>query len=283
MRFIFFLTGLVILASSHAAFAGFEWIPPQQQVMQPAPQMQQAPMTAQNDAAFPAPAVTAQPLDQIEAMYQGDGAVSYAAPTSILPPRAPAMAAPQVKNLSGQGLYIDPYPLQQNNQPAAHETYGMAVEQAMIEKSGALNPLRFGAGLEASGGEMMGTNMTAYKERSAQIPRAPQGINSAGLTPMMGGEPAPLPGMAAAARTPQSINFAEAVGFGRDLPLALALSQVIPSEFSPSYAEGVDTGVSVSWEGGKPWNEVLNEMLRPANLTASVNGNVVTISPLARL
>ena len=103
---------------------------------------------------------------------------------------------------------------------------------------------------------------------------------------MKGAEPAPLAGVADSRVQRMAVdnnNYAQAVGFGRDLPLALALSQVIPSNYTHGFSEGIKTGTTVSWEGGKAWNVVLNDMLRPRNLTAVIQGNQVIIQPMASL
>lgn len=71
--------------------------------------------------------------------------------------------------------------------------------------------------------------------------------------------------------------FAEALGFGSDIPLALALGQIVPAEFAYSFASNVNPGVKISWNGGKPWNEVLNEALEPLNLRAEIIGTAVIV------
>lgn len=260
--------------SSGPSWAGFEWTPPAPKQVQSPPSMPAPAMPQQsyNDmsAGFPAAPVTAEPLG---------------APTSILPP---VMAAqPQMRTQasvtksSAGGLYIDPYPLR-NGQAAAMDVAPASVQQAMAEEARILNPLPLGAGLNTGAQPRPALQPMAQSSyRSGGIPRAPM---DGGLTPMVGGEPAPLPNVVLdrVAPTAPMVNYAEAVGFGRELPLALALSQVIPSEFSHSFAEGVDAGTSVSWEGGKPWDVVLKEMLRPVGMTATINGAQVTIQPLAR-
>lgn len=55
-------------------------------------------------------------------------------------------------------------------------------------------------------------------------------------------------------------------GFGKDLPLALALRQVVPARYAFSFGQGVNAGTKVSWVGGKPWNEVLEATLTPIGL-----------------
>lgn len=71
--------------------------------------------------------------------------------------------------------------------------------------------------------------------------------------------------------------FTNVVGFGADIPLALALGQIVPAEFAYSFASNVNPGLKISWDGGKPWNEVLNEALAPHNLRAEVAGTAVVV------
>lgn len=66
-------------------------------------------------------------------------------------------------------------------------------------------------------------------------------------------------------------HYAEAVGFGRDLPLALAVSQIVPPDFAFSFDTSVNPGDNVSWEGGKPWDQVLNETLSPVGASARID------------
>jgi hypothetical protein len=88
--------------------------------------------------------------------------------------------------------------------------------------------------------------------------------------------PAPSSVICNEAPAPQNA-FPEAIGFGRDLPLALALSQVVPPDYSYNFASNVDTGAQVSWQGGRPWNQVLNDMLATSGLRANIQGKQVTI------
>ncbi|HPF78160.1 MAG TPA: hypothetical protein PLF01_02610 [Alphaproteobacteria bacterium] len=284
--FLGLLSCVTVFSAVPAAYAGFEWTPP---ATQPAPsseieQQYRGDMNANasmNGAGgFPAAAVDSEPL--------GTGAPTQILPDSYYqqpPPQQMAPPAAPLRNLSGQGLHIDPYPLRNPNgrgQPV--ELSANSVNQAMVEEARVLNPLKLGAGLK-TGAQPTPAAMPSA-EGMANIPRGP--IESGSLTPMMGGEPAPLPGMAQNMGMQQQPmapmrQFAEAVGFGKELPLALALSQVIPSDFSHSFAAGVDPSVTVSWEGGKPWNEVLSDMLRSQNMTATIIGNNVTIQPMASL
>ncbi len=66
-------------------------------------------------------------------------------------------------------------------------------------------------------------------------------------------------------------------GFGRDLPLVIALQQVAPAGHQFSFAPGVNPGATVSWEGGKPWQAVMTDMLAPQGLEYQMQGNVVAV------
>ena len=76
--------------------------------------------------------------------------------------------------------------------------------------------------------------------------------------------------------TPPAV-YEDAVGFGSDMPLALALQQLAPPSYAVSFGESVNPGARVSWTGGKPWNEVVAEMLSPLHMEADIKGRVIHI------
>ena len=55
-------------------------------------------------------------------------------------------------------------------------------------------------------------------------------------------------------------------GFGSEIPLAMALGQIVPAQYAYSFGKGVNPGAKISWEGGKPWNDVLSDSLHILNL-----------------
>ncbi len=67
-------------------------------------------------------------------------------------------------------------------------------------------------------------------------------------------------------------------GFATQVPLALALRQLLPSGYSFSIDQGIDIDTLVSYKGGKPWEETLKTMLASVGLTDHRQGTVVTIS-----
>ena len=240
------LFAVVVSFWATPAFAGFEWLPPSQNptVVERRPQ----------------------PPQIIE---------QYAVPVPMMAPTVPMASLPQKS-----GLVIDPYPLRSGAINPTSEV--RVIEQAMIEEARVLNPVALGGGAKTSTQARAIVPMMVEEPSSfAPLPPKIQG----GITPMMGGEPPPLPGAIPQPYLPPQNaipirSYQDAVGFGRDLPLAIALSQVVPSEFVHSYAPNVDTGTTVSWEGGEPWNVVLNKMLKPRNLGATIQGNQVIIRPI---
>ncbi len=288
----FGLMFLSLIVSYSPARAGFEWIP--------AVEQDRIPMT-RAQAVYDNSAIDSATAGVPPGMYKGE-------------------------------LVINPFPVSNNFVPGTDPFAGEHdhVNRAMMEETGLLGSVALGGGLST------GVRAPAVRPMSAQAqdsafamdpypmlsrqqgdnparavesmplaappPRATPVFGTA-MSPMMGGEVAPLPGYdvprtpeqrrapidlamkakntaAPAAYTPPAApsgGFEQAVGFGKDLPLALALSQVIPAHYALSFKDGVDAGSSVSWEGGKAWNEVLRDMLNPLGLRADISGNTVII------
>jgi len=70
-------------------------------------------------------------------------------------------------------------------------------------------------------------------------------------------------------------------GFGSGLPLVIALQQIVPPGYQYAFSGGVNPGVSVSWEGGKPWQHVLADTLARQGLGYRLQGSTVVISAAA--
>lgn len=234
-------------------------------------------------------------------------------------------------------LLINPYPL--DGQASHGGSMGtLPVEQAMMEEGGTLRPVAT-PGNSSQGLRARAKITSRYDAGDQYLDRAPAQqvpapVTSSILTPIPGGEGAPLgsieqmplapqqfsnvapvpasaPLVAArtsvmprpaipadypvavntspsAPRGPEAFNdikaqpaanggYTDAVGFGRDLPLALALSQVVPPEYSYAFAQDVNVGSTVSWQGGKPWNQVLDDMLGQSGMKAVIQDNQITI------
>lgn len=75
-------------------------------------------------------------------------------------------------------------------------------------------------------------------------------------------------------------SFEPVAGFGDELPLALALRDIIPADYTYRFARGVNPGVAVSWDAqGRPWDLVVAELLAPHNLGVVLQGHQVIIRP----
>lgn len=61
-------------------------------------------------------------------------------------------------------------------------------------------------------------------------------------------------------------------GFGTDIPLALALRQIVPAQYAFSFGTDVNPGTTISWTGGQPWNSVLEMALTPRNIAFKLEG-----------
>lgn len=68
-------------------------------------------------------------------------------------------------------------------------------------------------------------------------------------------------------------------GFGSDIPLIMAMHQIVPPGFGYSFENPVDPSTKVTWDGGKPWNVILNTALAPHKLEAVISGKTVVIRP----
>lgn len=110
-------------------------------------------------------------------------------------------------------------------------------------------------------------------DRRAADTQYPQGAP----TSMLKSPSAPARAMPASVPPQQQSNLPEAVGFGNDLPLALALSQVIPGDYALFFESAIDSEANVSWQGGKSWDLVLQDMLAPLGLRAVIQPNLVLI------
>ncbi len=91
--------------------------------------------------------------------------------------------------------------------------------------------------------------------------------------------PAAMPVAAPVAPAPAGAAGDTLAGFAKDVPLVMALQQIVPPGYQYSFASGVDAGTSVSWEGGKPWQSVLSDMLGSHGLGYTLQNNTVVVGP----
>lgn len=179
-----------------------------------------------------------------------------------------------------------------------------------IDSIQAGNPIRTMPDGPASAAPIYGNGMTNDPitwNQGASAPRAPQNIMPAETVSLYPQQPAgmatgvvpvPPPTAMAPIVSPQPITpmatvttttvqpaaapgysmYEVAEGFGRDLPLVMAIRQIVPAQYGFVFDQGIDPNAKVSWQGGQPWDIVLQNTLAPSGLSARINGNVVTIA-----
>lgn len=110
-----------------------------------------------------------------------------------------------------------------------------------------------------------------------QEPVMADDVNAAPATPVtpapVASEPVPV-----AAPAPASMPVYE--GFGQDITLVLALREIVPTSYAFAFDRPEFAAQTISWDGGRPWLDVLNAALAKRSLVAQVSGNTVRIRSL---
>ncbi|NBO20338.1 MAG: hypothetical protein EBV03_14175, partial [Proteobacteria bacterium] len=132
--------------------------------------------------------------------------------------------------------------------------------------------------------EVMPPITTPSLQSLQPVPLQPQPVardqNVISPTIIEGMQPLPVPpNVAAPLPAPAPYPAEKPVeGFASNIPLAIALRQILPPDYSFSLAPDVDTATSVSWRGGMGWRAVLQAMLSNAGLSFNEDGRAVRIS-----
>lgn len=245
-----------IVAAPLTAHAGFDWTPPPQAAA-PSPAGQGAvPAMQDNGPLTPGPeAVEALPVpvEGVHAQPVPQDLPMAAAPAAPAP--VPAMQSlPPVKTVASE-----PLPSEQ-----------LSSQQAPLELTNTAQP----APLDPAMQQSLPDDVVAAAAAAAPAP-----ISAPVAAPEV---KAPLKPVAAPAPVSAPVSGPEGAGeviqgFGKDIPLALALRDIVPSSYAYSFADPSAAGRSVSWRGGKPWQTVLNDALAPLGMTARVEGKAVMI------
>ena len=265
--------------ASHA-FAGFEWIPqkesnaPQARTAPKAPVVEvqedegmflplpsdsalEEPVAAQTQAPTPAPVATAEPAPEPVVM---EPARETSAPTrlSVMPKEEPNSGAIAV-------------------QPSERVLPPLEEAEPMAQNEMADNPET----LKKPPFEMRNTRVIMPDDapESARAPVEKQNVTIAPIPSQesLDATAEPAPQFIDPQPMPENMAFEDAVGFAEDVPLALALRQVVPADYAFSFGSQVNPGLRVSWSGGKPWNEVVNDMLTPLDYVARISPKAVHI------
>ena len=74
-------------------------------------------------------------------------------------------------------------------------------------------------------------------------------------------------------------RLAAARGFGKRVPLAFAVRQIVPASVDVRFAKSTDLSALVDWEGGRNWPAVLRDVVRPLGLRVTLRAKTVSIEP----
>ena len=112
----------------------------------------------------------------------------------------------------------------------------------------------------------------------------PEPIVTPNPEPVAAPAPAPIP---AQMPTPAPVAPTKSVtvpvahdvvdGFGKDIPLAMALRDIVPAKYAYAFSPKDIAGTKISWRGGKPWQDVLKSALEPLDFDMQVNDTQILI------
>lgn len=94
---------------------------------------------------------------------------------------------------------------------------------------------------------------------------------------------APMPSMQGAVQVDRTAATEQGVsqivdGFGKQVPLLVAVRQIVPVDYEFYFNKDVEVNSFVSWQGGRSWQRVLSDALAPIDLTFTLaNSDVVAI------
>lgn len=280
--------GTIATIISGSALAGFEWVPKTSQSSAKTAnekiQVQQAPV----------PEVTSEHASEIihvpSQSVESEAAAPSAAPDIMTPSPFDTIAAPAPK--------AEPQPvintIDFTNTASKQKTEDYNIEPTEPIKAQSLNAeeetVTLSTTATATPNDQTPEDLQAKNSADNIIPMANQPQQLAPPRPKQEKTAQPLvistypenptkPALANNRSPVTEANYAEAVGFGKDMPMALAVQQILPEDYAYSFAKSVNPGARVSWNGGKQWNLVLLETLEPLGLSARIEGKNVVIVP----
>ncbi len=288
--------GLSITLGASAAFAGFQWSPPSEHAPPPPSHSSgEKPVMLQDDSTLnelptvdagqstqsqntPSPVIhrqNVQPTPTTSRQPAASAAASSGlrippvtsgplpkpgAPISLLehPPEEPSAPSASPQH-NGNAPYVASQPIQSEPlapPPTPGETSSMQQPAQLKVKT---------VGGSGQQGDAESPTATPYTRREPVKRMSPAT------------KPLAKPAITLIAKLPgENGDYSPVSGFGTDMPLALALQQVVPPSYGYIPEGKVDLGARVSWSGdGRPWDAVLNEMLAPLGLTSEIRGKNV--------
>lgn len=261
-------SAFTLCLSSHNAYAGFQWTPPKYK------KVEQAAPAPDQDSMLPPP-VEAAPIDSAEPEQAASGQMSAPGPLQSADQTAP-MPVPPPSDTHLRVIVMDsanaPDSARKDNIIKKLQAGGDTAPQEMQHMD--MQPTATSAAMKEP---MKDDLASAPAEPTPSVSEKPADEATAPAASMAAAQDKAAPEAAAPQMAQSPSSYDNAIGFGSDIPLALALSQVVPPRYSFSFGEGVNSGYRVSWEGGKPWDQVVNDMIAPLKLHADIIGNVVAI------
>lgn len=290
LRYRVFCVSVLALSAALAPVAGqagFEWVAPKEEASQsdlPSPQfgtprISPQPLAGSSSGLDPLPPLSVDQESGTRATVYSAPAGGESAPAAPAPAAAPASepapavsaAAPRLKTLHiGESAAKAA-----SSQPAALSAGSGNRPQQLRMADKLVMPSDEEAGIAPPPADVA---IPAAEGRVAINPaplQAPAPASAAAPVAQPAFTAAPVQAQAAPASAPASGPALE--GFGSDIPLVMALQQIVPPDYTYVFAGGVNPGESVSWEGGKGWTQVLNDMLLSKGLGASINGRSIQI------
>ncbi len=279
------ILGAALSLSATVTHAGFQWVPPSGQKA----------ASGTNNAVPPATSAPTDPVEQMVLPMPGD---QIQAQPSLNPGDAAALnTTPQIQSTPDYRAPLAPIPAQEPilkvktlSPPPAPEKEPVALlasppPVAVSEPVMAI-PL---PGPEVDTAPMAAPAAPVVTTKVIMPQDAPQSAmdskpNSQRLVinpypvvaPTKEAPAAPQIAAPALEAAPQG-DFEVIEGFGADMPLALALQQIVPQGYAYSFGQGVNPGALVTWDGGKPWNQVISDMLAPHSLGFAIEGSRVHV------
>lgn len=74
-----------------------------------------------------------------------------------------------------------------------------------------------------------------------------------------------------------STNAQRIEGFGKEVPLAFAVRQIVPNDYLVRFETGIDQAAHVSWTGSDEWQNVLGGVTTPRGLSFRLEGQAVIV------
>ncbi len=69
-------------------------------------------------------------------------------------------------------------------------------------------------------------------------------------------------------------------GFGKDVPLSYALASIVPPSYGYAFGKDVNPALPLTWKGGKPWDQVLDDALQSHDLVAYISDQKISIQTM---